>query len=106
MKGVVIYKDNIEAVRKMDDETAGKVFKAIFEYMNDETLPSGDPMVEMLFEFFRVGIDYSKGKHAEISRKRSQAGRKGGKQTQAKRSKSSELELEIEKENKFGGIDV
>tara|TARA_Y100000004_G_scaffold91965_1_gene103043 strand:+ start:84 stop:431 length:348 start_codon:yes stop_codon:yes gene_type:complete len=115
VKGFVLYIDKIEAVKKMDNETAGKIFKALFQYTQSNTVPELDPLTAMLFEFFKSDIDKGKSRHAEISKRRSEAGKKGyqaklskAKQMEAKQSTLSKKEKEKEKYNnkKFGGKNV
>tara|TARA_R100000773_G_C4220642_1_gene119365 strand:- start:1586 stop:1915 length:330 start_codon:yes stop_codon:yes gene_type:complete len=109
MQGFLLYKDNAEAVKKMDDETAGKLFKAIYDYADTGKTPKGETLVGMLFEFFKADIDRGHERHKEISKIRAAAGKKGGQQKQAnlaKASKRSEQEQKPNGKNKWRGKDI
>lgn len=80
-----MYVDNITLVNRLTDEDAGKLFKAIMEYENTLIVPQIQYPLDVVFESFKRHLDENREKHKEISKARSEIGRKGG---LAKASKS------------------
>lgn len=52
-KSFLLYCDSIGLVSKMPDESAGKLLKHLFSYVNDENPETDDPFVDMAFEHFK-----------------------------------------------------
>ena len=74
----------MEQFNELSDEQAGKLIKAIFMYAEKKIIPEfDDGMVKMAFSFIKSRIDLDLEKWNKTREKRSEAGRKGGKQTQA-----------------------
>ena len=74
----------MEQLNELSDEQAGKLIKAIFMYAEKKIIPEfDDGMVKMAFSFIKSRIDLDLEKWNKTREKRSEAGRKGGKQTQA-----------------------
>lgn len=64
----------------MEDENAGKIFKAIVQYADTRKEPSfDDPMLTMVFENFRTTEDDNFAKWLDTREKRVRAGKESGK---------------------------
>lgn len=49
-KSFILYSDLIETISKVPDDVAGKVFKMILEYVNDQNPETSDLLLQVLFE--------------------------------------------------------
>ena len=49
-KGFILYADINTTVNKLTDEYAGKLFKHILSYVNDEEPTTSDVLLEIAFE--------------------------------------------------------
>lgn len=76
-KSFVLYCDIIHTISKLPDKDAGKLFKHILSYVNDENPTTDNLILEVAFEPIRQSLkrDLNKWKHSQI--KRSEAGKKG-----------------------------
>ena len=75
-KSFILYHDQKEVIDELEDEQAGKLFKAIYEYnVNKKEILSG--VLKLVFIPFKTAFDRDETKWEEISEKRSQAGKKG-----------------------------
>lgn len=80
-KSFVLYTDYMHTVCKLSDVKAGKLFKHILKYVNDENPVTSDKIIELVFEPIRQQLkrdlkDWEAEKH-----QRSEAGKKGGKKS-------------------------
>ena len=90
-KSFVLYTDSAEQFEILSDEQAGKLIKAVFNYAENRILPKfDDGMLIMAFSFIKGQIDRDSEKWEETRKKRAEAGRKGGKQTQANASSAKQ----------------
>ena len=88
----VLYCDMAQHLQLLSDEQAGRLFKALFAYVNSGQAPAlDDDAVRMAFSFISSQIDRDAAKWDEVRRKRSEAGKQGG------RPKSTEKQSEAEK---------
>lgn len=92
-KGFVLYADQKSLIDKLPDETAGKLIKHIFAYINDENPKTDDLLVEIAFEPIKQHLKRDLIKYDEIKERRSEAGKKGmksrwGKQNITKHNKA------------------
>lgn len=56
----ILYHEFSDYINKLTDEQAGQLFKAIFAYEKDGTLPELDPITDMVFKaFINQTIDHS-----------------------------------------------
>ncbi len=86
----VLYHDLRAPLALLSNEQRGKLFLAIFDYSIDGVVPDfDDGTTTMAFAFVRNALDRDSAAWAAKSEKRAEAGRKGGKQTQAKRAIAS-----------------
>lgn len=75
----LLYKDYKPNVDILSDEQAGKLFKAIFAYVEDRTLPQfKDGMLRMAFEFIKNQLERDLEKYKETVEKNRINGAKGG----------------------------
>lgn len=92
-KTFVMYESWGAAISKMDNEQAGALIKAIYEYQNNPDACPDDPSVAFVFEIIRQKMDEDKRKYDEMCQARSEAGRRGGKgnakQTEANQANAS-----------------
>lgn len=89
-KSFVLYCDYAEHVSLLTDEDAGKLFKALFSYVNSGTIQELSPVASMAFSFIRSQLDRDRCKWEEIRKKRSEAGRLGGKSKGKKQNLANE----------------
>ena len=75
-KSFVLYTDQKEIVDELDDEQAGKLFKAIYEYNTTEKV-SLTGILKSVFTSFKITFDRDEKKWKEIRQKRSEAGKRG-----------------------------
>ena len=79
----VLYTDYAKHIARLTNEEAGKLFLAIFEYVESEKVPEFSGALMMCFSFIADQIERDKEKYRDVCKKRAEAGRKGGKQKQA-----------------------
>lgn len=77
-KSFVLYCDYEQHIALLNDEDAGKLFKAIFTYIKTNKVPELSPVSLMAFSFIRSQLDRDQNKWVDIKEKRAEAGRKGG----------------------------
>lgn len=71
-KSFILYNDYIKHIGKLSDEDAGRLFKAIFDYVNEGKLPDLDGMAAMAFSFIANQLDTDLQKYEETCKKRSE----------------------------------
>ncbi len=77
-KSFVLYNDYQQHIDRLTDEQAGKLFKAIFDYVNTGTIALLEGQADMAFSFIALQLDRDVEKYEEICRKRSEFARMGG----------------------------
>lgn len=86
----VLYVDAGNQIDMLTNEEAGRLFKALFHYEAEGQEPADlQPATLMAFCFIRAQLDRDAEKYEEVKRKRAEAGRIGGKQSQANRANAS-----------------
>ena len=75
-KSFVLYSDNFGMIKQLPDDIAGKLFKHIFAYVNDENPISEDLLLNIAFEPIKMALKRDLKKYEQIKEKRSQAGKK------------------------------
>lgn len=73
----ILYTEQKEVVDKLSDEQAGKIFKAIYEYVQTNKMPKLDGLLDIIIIPFKQSLDRNTEKWEEIKKKRSEAGKKG-----------------------------
>jgi hypothetical protein len=88
-KSIIIYADCIAILEELTYEQAGRLFKAILSYINEEPVTEieDDPAIRMAFKVLKTQIDRDAEKYESICKKRSEAGAKGNAKRWAKKSK-------------------
>lgn len=85
----ILYTEQKEVIDKLTDEQAGKLIKAIYEYVETGKMPKLDTMLDLVIIPFKQNIDRNADKYEETKKKRSEAGKLGAeikKQKQAKQA--------------------
>ena len=80
-KSFVLYTDYLEHIEELSDEQAGRLLLAIMYYQSGKELPEMDAVTKMAFSFIRCQLDKDSQKYAEISERRREAGKMGGRPT-------------------------
>lgn len=76
-KGFLLYCDVLFTVEKLSNEQAGKLFKHILEYVNDQDPKTDDLITEIAFEPIKQSLKRDLIKWDEKIQKRSEAGKAG-----------------------------
>lgn len=100
-KSILLYTDIIHTVEKLTDDQAGKLFKHILRYVNDQN-PETDIFTEIVFEPIRQNFKrdlqkWNKGSEARISRAK-KAGLASAKARQLKSTKSTKSNSVVKNE--------
>ena len=88
----ILYTEQKQVIDKLSDEQAGKLIKAIYEYVETEKMPELDPLLDIVIIPFKQNIDRNIDKWEQIKQKRSEAGKIGAeikKQKQAKQANAN-----------------
>ncbi len=87
---VVLHLEDFEDIESMKDADAGKLLKAILCYVSTGALPEKlGVQAKTMFGYIRRHIDRDKSYYDEVKKKRSEAGKKGGRPKKANESKKS-----------------
>lgn len=92
-KSFILYHDQKEVVDELNDEQAGKLLKAIYEYnVNKKITLTGS--LKLVFIPFKTAFDRNNDKWDETAEKRSQAGKKhtGNQYTRKKEKEMEQME--------------
>lgn len=76
-KSFVLYSDLIHTVEHLKDIQAGKLFKHILKYVNDQNPETNDPIVKLAFEPIKQQLKRDLRDWEEKKVKRSEAGKAG-----------------------------
>ena len=98
-KGFVLYYDYREHLNLLTDEERGKLLTALLDYGESHKEPELEGAARMAFSFIAGQIDRDAVKYAETCRKRSEAGKQGGRPP--KTNSSDENQNEAKKANAF-----
>jgi hypothetical protein len=74
-KSFLLYTDVHFTVKKLTDEQAGKLFKHILGYVNDENPVMDDILIDLVFEPIKQSLKRDLRKYEQIREKRSIAGK-------------------------------
>lgn len=79
-KAFTSYIENENKLNMLTDEQAGRLYKSLFAYARTGEAPnfSEDPLLAYAFADFVIDIDRDRKKYEETCRRRSEAGKKGG----------------------------
>ena len=98
-KGFVLYYDYRKHLSLLTDEERGKLLIALLDYGEHGTEPELEGAALMAFSFISGQMDRDAEKYAETCKKRSEAGKQGGRPKKAEESK--ENQNKTEKANAF-----
>lgn len=90
-KSVLLYCDLIHTVKKLDNETAGLLFKHYLSYVNDENPVTDNILVEVVFEPIKQQLKRDLGKWENIKVKRSLAGKASAEKRKQKPTNSTSV---------------
>ena len=79
----LLYTDYFEQIELLSIEQRGTLLTAIMSFQLGQELPEMDAITTMCFSFISADMRRNNEKYAEVVEKRREAGRKGGKKTQA-----------------------
>lgn len=99
----LLYVDRLEVLDEMTDEDAGKLFKAIRDYVKDGSIPERGTLVSIAFRALKPALDSDSEKYHLMCLRRSEAGKKGGrpkKQEKAKKANAFEEKANESKKSK------
>ncbi len=84
-KSFVLYVDYWPQVKLLTVEQRGLLFTAIFAHARGDELPELDPVTQMAYSFIEGQMLRDEAKWEDTCKKRSEAGRKGGMSSAARR---------------------
>lgn len=109
-RSFVLYCDYEQHLSLLTMEQRGVLFTAIMGYQNGKDVPEMDNAVAMAFSFIKSQLSRDNERYDEIVKKRSEAGKMGGrprKQTEAKKANGfSEKQTEAKKADTVNGNDT
>lgn len=85
----ILYTEQKAVIDKLTDEQAGKIIKAIYEYVETDKMPQLDNVLDLVITPFKLALDRNKAKYEKVSKIRAEAGAKGGKQKKQMQTKDS-----------------
>jgi len=86
-KGFILYADLIHTVKQLSDLKAGKLFKHILRYVNDEYPESKDPIINISFEPIKQSLKRDLKRYENICQRNRINGKKGGRPKNPKEPK-------------------
>ena len=95
-RGFLLYADLINTVEKLPHETAGKLFKHILQYVNDQNPISDELIIELVFEPIRQSLKRDLEKYNRIVERNRANGLKGGRPIVKPTETQSDILGEIE----------
>lgn len=85
----ILYTDYYEQIEMLTIEQRGMLLTACMLYQLGEDLPEMDPVTKMCYLFISADMRRNNEKYERIVEQRAEAGRKGGKQTQANKANAT-----------------
>lgn len=89
-KSFVLYCDLIHTIESLEDDEAGKLFKHLLRYVNDENPEPPDRITQLTFEPIKHQLKRDLGKWNDTRGERSKAGHEGGIKSGETRRKQKE----------------
>lgn len=90
----LLYIDRLEVLDDMTDADAGKLFRAIRDYVKDGSTPERGTIVSIAFLALKPALDSDSEKYHLMCLKRSEAGKKGGRPRKQENSEASDEKQE------------
>lgn len=103
-KSFLLYTNYIDLIRELTDEEAGRLIKAILLYENGEQVELGGGE-RIAFAFIRARLDQDEAAWKESKRRRSEAGRAGGR-TSSSNAKQCQAMLSNAKQSQHVSVSV
>jgi hypothetical protein len=118
-KSFLLYCDIIHTVNKLSDEQAGRLFKHVLSYVNDENPNANDIIIDLVFEPIKQSLKRDLRKYENICERNKSNGNKGGRPKKQPKKPSglftnpknpnepkkpdidSDIDIDIEKEKKI-----
>lgn len=94
----LLYIDRLEVLDDMTDADAGKLFRAIRDYVKDGSTPERGTIVSIAFLALKPALDSDSEKYHLMCIKRSEAGKKGGRPRKQKKQEEAEKASVFEEE--------
>ena len=63
----ILYTEQKAVIDKLTDEQAGKIIKAIYEYVETDTMPQLDNVLDLVIIPFKLALDRNKAKYEKVS---------------------------------------
>ncbi len=98
-KGFIMYNTYLKQVNILSDKDAGILFKALLNYSQNGTEPDFDGILEIAFSFMQDQIMRDSEKYTEVCKKRSEAGKKGGRPRKNPEEKTNCISSKAKKAN-------
>ena len=96
----ILYTEQKAVIDKLTNEQAGKLIKAIYEYVATDQMPLLDNLLDLVITPIKTALDKNKEKYEEVSKIRAEAGSKGGKQKVAKQANASKSKQSLANDSK------
>lgn len=97
---VVLHLEDFEDLGSLKDAEAGKLLKAILAYVSTGVLPDKlGVQAKTMFGYIRRHIDRDKTYYDEVKRKRSEAGKLGGRPKKSKENQKKQMVFEESKKS-------
>jgi len=104
--GFVIYQDYKEILSILTDEELGKLFRSLFDYEKDGTIPKFNRTLMVAFNFIKGNLDRDKDKYNEKCKKNKKNGEQGGRpknrtviletDTKSEKPKKPDIDIDID----------
>lgn len=98
----LLYTDRLEILDELSDEDAGKLFKAVVEYVKNGSEPPRGTLTSIAFRGVKNGIDVATENYKKLCLKNRDNGKKGGR---PKTEKANGFESKEEKPSGYFGIE-
>lgn len=91
----ILQTSYLEQIESMSIEQRGLLFTALFRYACGMELPKMDGVTKMAFGFIRSQVDQNWERYDDVCRKRSEAGKKGGRPKKKESAAKKEEDTDI-----------
>lgn len=99
-KSFVLYSDLMDIVHELNDEQAGKLIKMVVDYVNDRNPTTDDQLINIAFKPIKNQLKRDLQKWESIKKKRSEAGKLGGRPRKQKEANKANAFFEKQTEAK------
>ena len=102
-KSFVLHKDYHNQIKKLSDEDAAALLRAIFAYVNGEEVGELSPVADMVFSFIAAQIDRDNAKYKARCERNKANGKKGGRPKKEEPNETEENPKEPNETERFSG---